>query len=232
MEVIRYAQLGKEDTNYGIGSFEVRLADGRVVSLSKVDIGALLNDASISTQALSLVSLILSGALTVSGNVTIVGSLSLGAGSISGTLALAGGQIAFPAPQLPSADSRTLDDYNEGSFLPSVGGNATYVTQTGRFVKVGKVVFIKVHVHINVLGTGSTNTFSGLPYTVASGVDGCLTVSEFQSLGTSVVLLSARADTSGTTVTLRNLTAAGATVTSSALLQNGSIVEFGGFYFV
>lgn len=232
MEIIRYAQIGKEDVNFGTGSFEVRLADGRVVSLSKVDVGALLNDSGLSTQALSLVSLILSGALTVSGNVTISGTLSLGSASLSGTIALSGGQLQFPLTQVPSADATTLDDYREATFTPSVGGNATYTTQIGRYVKVGKIVFVKVSLGINVLGTGSSNIISGLPYTVASGPDGCLTVSEFSSLATSVVFMSARADIGGTTITLRNLTAASASMTSSVLLQSGSIVEFGGFYFV
>ena len=57
-EVIRYTQLGTEDVRFGLGTFEVILADGRKVTLSEVDVGALLNDATKSTQALTLVSLI------------------------------------------------------------------------------------------------------------------------------------------------------------------------------
>lgn len=57
-EVIRYTALGKEDVRFGLGTFEVILADGRKVVLSEVDVGALLNDATRSTQALTLVSLI------------------------------------------------------------------------------------------------------------------------------------------------------------------------------
>lgn len=57
-EVIRYTQLGEEDVRFGLGTFEVVLADGRKVTLSEVDVGALLNDATKSTQALALVSLL------------------------------------------------------------------------------------------------------------------------------------------------------------------------------
>ena len=57
-EVIRFTQLGTEDVRFGLGTFEVILADGRKVTLSEVDVGNLLNDAAKSTQELTLVSLI------------------------------------------------------------------------------------------------------------------------------------------------------------------------------
>jgi len=43
METIRYSPIGKEDCNFGTGTFEVTLADGRVVMLSQIDVGAILN---------------------------------------------------------------------------------------------------------------------------------------------------------------------------------------------
>lgn len=57
-EVIRYTQLGEEDVRFGLGTFEVILADGRKVVLSEVDVGAILNEAARSTQALTIVSLL------------------------------------------------------------------------------------------------------------------------------------------------------------------------------
>lgn len=57
-EVIRYSTLGEEDIRFGLGTFEVVLADGRKVTLSEVDVGAILNEAARSTQALTLVSLL------------------------------------------------------------------------------------------------------------------------------------------------------------------------------
>lgn len=56
-EVIRFSQLGEQDIRFGIGTFEVILADGRKVTLSEVDVGAILNAAARSTQALTIVSL-------------------------------------------------------------------------------------------------------------------------------------------------------------------------------
>lgn len=52
METIQYSRCGEQDIRFGTGTFEVRLADGRVVILNEVDIRALSNDRSLSTQVL------------------------------------------------------------------------------------------------------------------------------------------------------------------------------------
>jgi len=55
------------------------------------------------------------------------------------------GQIAFPASQNASAGANTLDDYEEGTFSPTVrgagtAGSGTYTTQVGLYTKVGNLV--------------------------------------------------------------------------------------------
>ena len=49
--------------------------------------------------------------------------------------------IVFPATQVSSAGVNTLDDYEEGSWTPSVGGTASYNTgglaRVGRYTKLG-----------------------------------------------------------------------------------------------
>src|SRR5687767_14546097 len=57
-----------------------------------------------------------------------------------------GGQIMFPAPQNSSTDPNTLDDYQEGSWTPVIGGaggtsGQTYALHLGRYIKIGKRVF-------------------------------------------------------------------------------------------
>lgn len=44
METIRFARIGKEDLNLGTSTFEVRLADGRVVTLSQIDLATILTE--------------------------------------------------------------------------------------------------------------------------------------------------------------------------------------------
>mgnify|MGYP001560582048 CR=1 FL=1 len=123
--------------------------------------------------------------------------------------------------------------YAEGVWTPSVGGTATYTTQVGRWTKIGRIMHIEGHIVINVLGTGSTATMSGLPIASAnSGMDHPLVVSDFNTLATSVVWIGARVNVNATTITLRNLTAAGVSATSSALFGNAASVTFGGSYII
>lgn len=123
--------------------------------------------------------------------------------------------------------------YSEGTWTPSVGGSATYTTQIGRWTRVGRMVHFVGYLVINAIGTGSTSVISGLPFASANiGVDQAAYVGDFASLATNVVWIAARVNTNATTVTLRNLTAAGASATSSALLGNSTAVSFGGSYII
>ncbi len=108
------------------------------------------------------------------------------------TLALQGGSsntgigISFPATQSASTDANTLDDYEEGTFDPTItrsGSNptVTYTNQLGSYVKVGRLVNATIGVSWSANSGGSGNfTISGLPfsntnsadyYAQASGVD-------------------------------------------------------------
>lgn len=99
--------------------------------------------------------------------------------SISGAAA---GQIKFPATQNASADANTLDDYEEGSWTPVIGGvtsesGQAYSSQVGRYVKIGKQVALTCQVGLSTLGTitGSV-VIKGLPFVIeniASGDSSC-----------------------------------------------------------
>jgi hypothetical protein len=79
-----------------------------------------------------------------------------------------GSGITFPATQSASSDANTLDDYEEGTWTPSVGGTATYTTQKGTYVKVGRMVTCHFRITINLILTGSTVNLSGFPFTAAN----------------------------------------------------------------
>ena len=67
------------------------------------------------------------------------------------------------------AAANTISDYETGSWTPSIGGNATYTNQVGRYIKIGNMVWVNFSIGINVQGTGSTSSgISGLPF--ASGL--------------------------------------------------------------
>ena len=85
--------------------------------------------------------------------------------------------ITFPATQSASSDANTLDDYEEGTWTPSVtlnsGTATTYTIATATYTKTGRVVVVIGSI-IGTNGTfGSTNGYArmtGLPFTVATRV--------------------------------------------------------------
>jgi len=107
---------------------------------------------------------------------TAVERMRLNAGT--NILCLAGGNtsatgtgIAFPATQSASSDANTLDDYEEGDYTPTILDGVTsvsYSTQTGRYTKIGNLVYVSARLIISG-GTTSGNVLTiSLPFTVAS----------------------------------------------------------------
>ena len=120
-----------------------------------------------------------------------------------------------------------LDDYEEGTFTPSVGGNATYNSQIGKYVKIGRSVTIKLEMHINVLGTGSTSTVTGIPF--AADTEAPLAMGKAQNTNGSYGDITARL--SGVTLYYMtrqgNVTAAG---TNTAIHANNFLIQVSGSY--
>ena len=61
------------------------------------------------------------------------------------TASASGSGISFPATQSASSDANTLDDYEEGTWTPTVQGSSTngtgtYTTQQGTYTKIGNIV--------------------------------------------------------------------------------------------
>ena len=92
---------------------------------------------------------------------------STGEVDIMSQLNLTNGQIKFPATQVPSADPNTLDDYEEGTWTPSLQGSGVgYWMQRGRYVKIGKEVHCSMYLGITSIGTLTSNSITGLPFIV------------------------------------------------------------------
>ena len=137
------------------------------------------------------------------------------------------GQIAFPATQNASADANTLDDYEEGTWTPSVGGNATYTAQAGLYTKIGRLIAIEFVLAINVLGTGSATAVAGLPFvvTITSGLAGA---SYWNGLAASIVYLGYI--TSTTTIVLYSATAAATGLGNTSILGNSADIRGASVY--
>ena len=71
-----------------------------------------------------------------------------------------------------TGSANQLEDYEEGTWTPTHGGNTSYHSRHGVYIKVGKKVFVRGQVHVNAIGTGSAANMSGLPFTAATTTNG------------------------------------------------------------
>jgi hypothetical protein len=94
--------------------------------------------------------------------------------ALKGAVPNSGTGITFPATQSASSNANTLDDYEEGTWTPTIygtstAGTTTYFQQAGTYTKIGRVVTVQVFLNItNQTGTGDLR-LGGLPFTAASG---------------------------------------------------------------
>ena len=110
--------------------------------------------------------------LDVNGNTSITGRLTM-AGSTAG--------VAFPATFTDTANANVLDDYEEGTFTPTVsyqgssGVTTTYITQLGNYTKIGNRVFFNVYVIFRPSSNSVTSAstmylrIEGLPFSQRTG---------------------------------------------------------------
>jgi len=100
---------------------------------------------------------------------TVQASTTMGVGGA--TPSASGSGITFPATQSASSDANTLDDYEEGSWTPTLtAGTApsavNYNTRVGRYTKIGRNVTVWMAIQVNSVTGGSGNVyFTGLPFT-------------------------------------------------------------------
>ena len=139
---------------------------------------------------------------------------TLGSGVIGvggATPSASGAGITFPATESASTDANTLDDYEEGTWTPSVGGTATYNTGNtkGFYTKIGRQVTLNFSVQIASLGTGAADRVINAPFTCSSAINECAgSISYFDGLATSVVYIAPYIQGNSTIVGIISTTAA------------------------
>lgn len=84
----------------------------------------------------------------------------------SGLISADGGQIAFPAAAVPSADPNTLDDYEEGTFTPTFTSSGGAFVSWGFYTKIGNVCNISAYLSsiASTAGAGVVN-IGAIPFT-------------------------------------------------------------------
>jgi hypothetical protein len=98
--------------------------------------------------------------------------------ALQGATSSAGTGITFPATQSASANANTMDDYEEGSWTPSISfdsgpSSITYTSQVGRYTKIGNMVTIWFYIQVGTVSGGSGSAYvDGLPFTNNGTVQG------------------------------------------------------------
>ena len=113
----------------------------------------------------------LTGAQTVAGVKTFSSQPVMSAGVSLGS----NGQIVFPATQNASSDANTLDDYEEGTFSPSISSDSTgaftMTTRYGRYTKVGNLVTFVALIVWSARPSGGNIQVSGYPFSIDWGTN-------------------------------------------------------------
>ena len=112
--------------------------------------------------------------------------------------------ITFPATQVASADVNTLDDYEEGTWTPTVrgegtAGTTTYTLQQGYYTKIGNTVFLYCSVSYSAAtGTGPLQ-IQGVPFNNVDRVTmGAVRIQDLNLPNTSTWFVASFQNTSGT----------------------------------
>ena len=114
-----------------------------------------------------------SGATLRGTSIALSGNIGIG----GATPTASGTGITFPATASPSSDANTLDDYEEGTWTPTLIGAATAGTYgydtdrtAGKYIKIGDTVFLTGVFRVNSItaaGTGDA-TIGGVPFTIGN----------------------------------------------------------------
>lgn len=137
-----------------------------------------------------------SGATTLGNTLAVTGNTALnGTLSISGVTTLSGGQLVFPASQNASAGANTLDDYEEGTFTPTLTFatpgdlSVTYGARIGLYTKIGDMMMVTIRV-ATTAWTHSTASgalrITGLPAAALSTVGSIIGVQVAEFSGIAV----------------------------------------------
>lgn len=164
---------------------------------------------------------------------TLVGDVSLSTGNL--VMGTAGKGIDFSAdPSAAGMTSELLDDYEEGTWTPTIGGSGgqsgqAFDIQVGTYTKIGRMVYVSFDVRLSTLGTITTSVqIKGLPFTSlnSSGMGGYF--SYWSGLSTSHVSLYFTDNSNTTTADIYGLT--GASTSVGAALTQADLSASSRFY--
>jgi len=131
-----------------------------------------------------------------------------------------------------TAAANALDDYEEGTWTPSLGGNTTYTGQVGTYTKIGRQVTVHFVVGVTTLGTGSAANITGLPFTSFSSNRGAGGVAFIDAPSTGYASINPAALVNSTTLAFTTSTILGVWADQSNVFTDGTTIAGTVTYFV
>ena len=155
--------------------------------------------------------------------------------ALKGAIPNSGTGITFPASQSASSDANTLDDYEEGTWSPSIGGSTTYTAQDGYYTKCGNVVTVTGRMQVNLL-SGNANTYqiTNLPFTSKNTSNGSKagggSVGYWSSTAINVISLQTYVELNTTNLVFQYLASASSSALTATIFGNSTDVYFTATY--
>lgn len=149
------------------------------------------------------------------------------------------GQIKFPAAQNASANVNTLDDYEEGTFTPTIsfGGasvGVTYTTQSGVYTKIGNIVIYSLNIALSSKGSSVGSLLvGGLPFNSNAVAGNKAPAAVYGIAITTTGQLGVFVNNGAATITVGQVTPGGvSTAIADTALTNLSSIQIAGHYIV
>jgi hypothetical protein len=171
---------------------------------------------------------------------TVISASTVGVGGA--TPSASGAGITFPATPNLSTDANTLDDYEEGSWTPTIGASSSnptglsYSNQFGKYTRIGNVVYIAFRVGFSFTnGTGSgTLLIRGLPFTAGNHINPRTTPQQDNITFTGFSYLEMGASGNSTNIDIGADRSGGTAngINISACAFGGTDINGGIFYFI
>ena len=155
------------------------------------------------------------------------------------TLNVGTGGLQFPATQAAVADANALDDFEIGTFTPTLhaasGSASGYTTQVGRYTKIGNRCIFNLRMTVSGIGTLSGNSYvGGLPFTSVDVGDAESPAFTGLTLSLAITAGAGVAGHIGQNSTNIYLdlgdSTAGNTAMQASELSDGCVVQLGGAY--
>jgi hypothetical protein len=168
---------------------------------------------------------------------TVKASTTMGVGGA--TPSASGSGISFPATQSASTDANTLDDYEEGTWTPtlSFGGASvgiTYSIRKAEYVKIGRNVLVNLYLAISNKGSSTGNAqIGGFPFNAGSGIDFFVPTASRGNLNTSGEAVSLYSNNGNTTTFVlfkANLTGGSNSNVTDTSFNNSTEINFNFWY--